>query len=120
MTLTAVLEECRRRKGIDLVAVVDAASPGVQADMAALAAAGRLEPQPDGGLRYGDGPVLIPAVELEIGGEGRGPAHYELYLPDLDAVGLVAAHLAPRVTHPQQSSQRARIPALEPTQLAED
>ncbi|HLT57442.1 MAG: endonuclease Q family protein [Limnochordales bacterium] len=120
MTLTAVLEECRRRKGIDLVAVVDAASPGVQADMAALAAAGRLVPQPDGGLRYGDGPVLIPAVELEIGGEGRGPAHYVLYLPDLDAVGRVARHLAPRVTNLQLSSQRARLTALELLQLAED
>ncbi|HEY8416544.1 MAG TPA: endonuclease Q family protein [Limnochordales bacterium] len=120
MTLPRVLEECRRRKGIDLVAVVDAASPGVQADMERLLAAGRLEPQPGGGLRYDEGPVLIPAVEIEIGREGRGPAHYILYLPDLAAARGVSAFLAPRVTNLQLSSQRARLGAVELLQLAED
>lgn len=120
MTLPRVLEECRRRKGIDLVAVVDAASPGVQADLAALLCAGELSPQPGGGLRWGDGPVLIPAVELEIGGEGRGPAHYVLYLPDLEAVRTVARHLASRVTNLQLSSQRARMGARDLLQLAQD
>ncbi|HEY8495974.1 MAG TPA: endonuclease Q family protein [Limnochordales bacterium] len=120
MTLPRVLEECRRRKGIDLVAVVDSASPGVQADMEALIVSGELAPQPGGGLRYGDGPVLIPAVELEIAGEGRGPAHYLLYLPDLAAVRGVARFLAPRVTNLQLSTQRVRTRAAELLRLAED
>jgi len=119
MTLQGVLEECRSRKGIDLVAVVDAASLGVQADIESLIGTGDLTPQPNGGLRYGDGPVLIPAVELEVGGAGRGPAHYVLYLPDLAAVRKVVRFLSPRVTNMQLSTQRVRAAALDLLHLAE-
>jgi len=120
MTLPAVLEECRCRKGIDLVAVVDAASPGVLADMEALVAAGQLLPVPGGGLRYAGGPVLIPAVEIEVGGEGRGPAHYLLYFPDLAAVREAARFLGQRVTNLQLSTQRARLRAADLLHLARD
>lgn len=131
MTVESVLRECRLRKGIDLVAIVDAASPGVQGDIAALVRDGRLQPVPGGGLRYedpaasaagpgGDGPVMIPAVELEIGGEGHGPAHYVSYFPNMDAVAAITAGLRRRVTNIQLSTQTVRLTAVELLALTED
>ncbi|MBO8141004.1 MAG: TIGR00375 family protein [Firmicutes bacterium] len=119
MTLEVVLEECRRRKGIDLVAVVDCASPGVRNDIRRLLDAGRMAPEPGGGLRFDGGPVLIPAVEVEIGGEGAGPAHYVLYFPDLASVDGAAEVLGRTIRNIQLSSQRTRMRAKDLLDLAE-
>lgn len=131
MTVESVLQECRLRKGIDLVAIVDAASPGVQDDIERLVQAGRLSPLAGGGLRYmgplsteqgrrSDGPVLIPAVEVEIGGEGRGPAHFVSYFPDMAAVAGVTDVLRRYVTNIQLSTQSVRLSAVDLLALTED
>lgn len=120
LTLAAVLEECSRRKGIDIVAIVDCGSPGVQRDLEELLDGGVMEGQEGGGLKHRDGTVLIPAIELEIGQDGRGPAHYLGYFPDLDAVRRAAAGLTDRVTNVQLSTQRARLSAKDWLSMVED
>lgn len=120
MTLEAVLDECALRKGIDIVAVVDCGSPGVQQDVNRLLDSGVMERLSGGGLRHRGGTVLIPAMELEIGADGGGAAHYLSYFPDLDAVQKAAEKLAGRVTNMQLSTQRARISAVEWLAMVED
>lgn len=113
LTVEAVLHECRHRKGIDIVGLVDAGSPGVQADIRRLLDREDLEALPGGGLRHRNGTVLILGMEIEIGQDGDGPAHYVGYFPDLTSVTAAAEHLAPHVTNMQLSTQRARLPAAE-------
>lgn len=120
MTVEAVLQECQNRKGIDIVAVVDCGSPGVQADIVKLLDDGTLDELPGGGLQRRSGPVLIPAMEVEIGADGAGPAHYVGYFPDLAAVVTAGRRLSNYVTNIQLSTQRARLSARELFTLVED
>lgn len=120
LTVEAVLDECHRRKGIDVVGIVDSGSPGVQADLRRLLDDGTLTELSGGGLRHEQGTVLFPAMEVEIGVDGAGPAHYVGYFPDVPAVEDAAAHLAPYVTNMQLSTQRARLSALELMDIVEE
>lgn len=130
MTVEQVLRECMERKGIHMVAVVDAASPGVQADIERLIQLGKLSPVRGGGLRYVGsdsessggvgGTVLLPAVELEVGGEGTGPAHYVSYFPDMAAIAAVARTISRYVSNVHLSTQNVRLTAKELLHLTED
>lgn len=120
MTVDSVLDECARRKGIDLVGIVDCASPGVQRDIEKLLDEGKLYEQDGGGLRAVAGPVLILAVEVEIGVDGAGPAHYIGYFPSLPSVKEASRLLANYVTNISLSTQRARLSARELLDLIEN
>ncbi len=109
LTLPAIIEECARRKGIDVVAVVDAGTEGGLQELESLLEAGRLQPQEGGGLRYEGRLVLIPAMELELtappGVAPGGPAHFVAYFPGFEGVAALARALAGRVRNPRLSSQ---------------
>lgn len=120
MTVETVLEECRERKGIDIVAIVDCGSPGVQRDIKRLVDEGVLHPLPDGGLRDERGTVLFPAMEVEIGVDGAGPAHYVGYFPDMEAMKAASARMTEFVTNMQLSTQRARFSARRLLAIVDD
>jgi PHP family Zn ribbon phosphoesterase len=110
LTPAAALEESSDRKGLDAVAVVDAHSPRVLADLDRLVRSGELEPLPGGGLRRsGERPLLLlPASEVEVVEHGLGPVHYLCYLPDLDTALGFSGFLSGRVTNVALGSPRAR------------
>ncbi len=110
LTPAAALEESSDRKGLDAVAVVDAHSPRVLADLDRLVRSGELEPLPGGGLRRsGERPLLLLlASEVEVVEHGLGPVHYLCYLPDLDTALGFSGFLSGRVTNVALGSPRAR------------
>ncbi|MDI3280992.1 MAG: endonuclease Q family protein [Bacillota bacterium] len=109
LTVRAVVAECLERKGIDLVGLVDCASPGVLEDLEDLVREGRAAPLPGGGLRVEGRLTILPAVELELACPAGGVAHFVGYLPTLEAARHISAFLSPRLTNVQLSSQRARL-----------
>lgn len=120
MTVESVLHECQKRKGIHIVGIVDCGSPGVQADLNRLLEQGALEEMAGGGLRHERGTVLFPAMEIEIGVDGKGPAHYVGYFPNVTACKSASQQLAPFVTNMQLSTQRARLSARDVLRVVED
>lgn len=110
LTLTAALAECAYRKGIQMLAIVDMASPPVIREAEMLLANGDLQPLRGGGYRYRDLVTLIPAVEVETG-VGTGAAHWLAYFRELAQVRDFSRFLEPHTTNLTLSTQRCRLSA---------
>ncbi|HEY8347819.1 MAG TPA: endonuclease Q family protein [Symbiobacteriaceae bacterium] len=110
LTLANILKECRERKGIQIIGVIDAATEGALADLQRLMARGVVAEQPGGGLAYlgeGEPVTLIPGAEVEVIHPGSGrPVHLLCYLPGLRELRELAAWLRERVKNPALSTQR--------------
>jgi uncharacterized protein (TIGR00375 family) len=65
LTVENIMEECMKRKGIDIVGIVDTSSPRVQADLEGLLKAEHLKELAAGGLCYKDKVTLILGAEAE-------------------------------------------------------
>ncbi|MGD9494976.1 MAG: endonuclease Q family protein [Armatimonadota bacterium] len=125
LTFENIAIECARRKGIDVVGVVDCASPPVLQDIVALVAAGEMVEQPGGGLCYcaetaSRSPVtVILAAEFETREPGGGQSHHVSYFPTVAALQGFSAEMAQHVTNLELSSQACRLPAAELLAIAE-
>lgn len=110
LTVAGILDESVKRKGLDVVAVVDAQSPLVLEELEAMVSEGTLRPLPGGGLdwRGGRSLLLILASEVEVDEPDVGPVHYLCYLPDLETARGFSSFLEPRVRNVSLSSQTAR------------
>lgn len=118
LTLATVLRTARERKGLDMVAVVDCACPGVREELGQLERKGELIPVRGGGYLTPAGLGFVPAAEFEL---GRGPGagtHVLLYLPDLESLDEVAGWVAERVSNPELSTQRVAAEAGDLARLA--
>lgn len=113
LTLPSILTECREQKGIDLVGIVDCASPGVLSDLKEMLGTGELTALAGGGFRYRDRITLLAGVELETRESGGGKAHYLAFFPALGPLERMARFVAQQVTNPQLSTQACRMPALQ-------
>ena len=59
LTFANIARECQIRKGINIVGIVDCASPRVMEDITAMLQSGEMEELRDGGLRYHDTVTVI-------------------------------------------------------------
>ncbi len=118
LTFENIAIECARRKGIDVVGVVDCASPPVLDDIRELVDSGQMVEQPGGGLRYGDDVSVILGAEFETYEEGGGQSHHVSYFPTVDALAAFSAEMSAHVTNMELSSQACRMPARELMTLA--
>ena len=113
LTFANIATECVQRKGLDLVGIVDCASPRVMRDMAALLESGEMVPQPGGGFRYQDRVTLIPASEVETRETGGGMSHSVGYFADWDSLAAFSAEVGKLVTNSDLSSQACGLPVRE-------
>ena len=83
LTLTNILIEASRRKGIDMIGVIDCHAPNVQKEIIQLMQMGKAEELEDGGIRF-ERVTLILGAEIEVYDENcKGPIHVLCYLPTL-------------------------------------
>lgn len=118
MTLTKILEEASWRKGMDMIGVIDAHSPEVQEELLDLLERGDAIEQSDGGILFQQ-TVLILGCEVEIKEEGRGEAHFLVYLPTIKAMQTFTHWLGTRCKNVHLSSQRIHATILELQQCAQ-
>lgn len=118
MTLTKILEEASWRKGMDMIGVIDAHSPEVQEEILDLLERGDVIEQSDGGILFQQ-TVLILGCEVEIKEEGRGEAHFLVYLPTIKAMQTFTHWLGTRCKNVHLSSQRIHATILELQQCAQ-
>jgi uncharacterized protein (TIGR00375 family) len=110
LTLEAILEEAWRRKGLQIIGIIDCASPGVLADLDGLVGRELLREQSGGGLLYRSQLLLIPGCELEVK-MGRGRGHLLSYFPRLENVKGFSQALDPYVTNRELSTQQIALTA---------
>jgi len=113
LTFQNIATECVQRKGLDLVGIVDCASPRVMRDMAALLDSGEMQPQLGGGFRYQDRVTLLPAAEVETRETAGGMSHHLGYFRDWAGLSAFSAELSKLVTNSDLSSQACGLPVGE-------
>lgn len=106
LTITNILEESSRFKGIDLIGVVDCHAPNVLEEIEMLIDKERAKEIEGGGIRF-EKVTLILGSEIEIyDDDSSGPFHVLVFLPTLEAMHKFSTWLRPRMTNINLSSQR--------------
>jgi len=106
LTMTNILKEASRRKGIQLIGIIDSHSPGVQDELADLINVGVAHELEHGGVQFEQTTVLLGA-EIEIYDDNcHGPVHVLIFLPTLAKMRIFTNWLKTKVTNITLSSQR--------------
>ena len=106
LTLTNILLESSRNKGIHMVGIIDSHAPHVQQELKQLLASNQARELEDGGIRF-ENVTLILGSEVEVNDENcQGPIHVLLFLPTLAKMEEFTEWLAIRMTNINLSSQR--------------
>jgi uncharacterized protein (TIGR00375 family) len=106
LTLTNILKEASRNKGIHLIGVIDSHAPAVQEEIKQLIRAGTASELPDGGIRFEE-VTLILGSEIEVYDEFcQGPLHVLCYFPTLTKIEKFTEWLTTKMKNVTLSSQR--------------
>lgn len=118
-----IAKECVERKGINLVGIIDCASPYVIEDIENFLKTGEAYEIPDGGIIYKDKVCIILGSEIEtseISDEGKtGSAHNLCYFPKLSDIKAFSNEMSHHIKNITLSSQRANISAYELIDIVE-
>ena len=118
-----IAKECVERKGINLVGIIDCASPYVIEDIEKFLATGEAYEIEDGGIVYKDKVCIILGSEIEtseINEEGKtGSAHNLCYFPTLNDIKNFSNEMRNHIKNITLSSQRADISGYELIDIVE-
>ncbi len=118
-----IAKECRERKGIDIVGIIDCASPYVIEDIENFLKTGEAYEIKDGGIIYKDKVCIILGSEIETSEEGLnghcGSAHNICFFPHLDDIKGFSKEMSTHIKNITLSSQRANISAYDLVDIVE-
>lgn len=117
LTFANIARECKYRKGIDIVGIVDCASPEVIDDISQLINSGEMKPLKEGGLIYQDKVTIILGSEVETKEKSGGYSHQIAYFPYFEDIKEFSKALSRLVTNVSLSSQNCKISAQEAFQI---
>ena len=118
-----IAKECVERKGINVVGIIDCASPYVIEDIENFLKTGEAYEIPDGGIIYKDKVCILLGSEIEtsevndIG--GTGSAHNICFFPYLKDIKAFSNEMSHHIKNITLSSQRADISAYELIDIVE-
>ncbi|NLP49179.1 endonuclease Q family protein [Bacillus sp. RO1] len=113
LTMEAVLEEARYKKGLDMVGVIDCQVPEVLIGLRNRIASGELRELVDGGIRIGD-ITLILGTEVEIYDENcQGVIHALCYMKTVEKMMEFSNWLSKRMKNVTLSTQRVYAKAVD-------
>ena len=118
-----IAKECADRKGINIVGIIDCASPYVIEDIENFLRSGEAYEIEDGGIIYKNKVCIILGSEIEtaeINDEGRtGSAHNLCYFPSLKDIKAFSKEMERHIHNITLSSQRADISAYDLVDIVE-
>jgi uncharacterized protein (TIGR00375 family) len=110
LTFHNIAREASDRKGIDIVGIIDCASPAVQSEIEDYLEKGQMEELSGGGISYRNTTILLGS-ELEVKDPGYGAAHLLVFMPALSAMKEFTAWASRYVKNMNLSSQRVYVTA---------
>ncbi len=118
-----IAKECSDRKGIQIVGIIDCASPYVIEDIEEFLKTGEAYEIADGGIIYKDKVCIILGSEIEtaeVNENGKtGSAHNLCYFPTLADIKAFSKEMSNYISNITLSSQRACISAYELIDIVE-
>ncbi len=118
-----IAKECYDKKGIQVVGIIDCASPYVIEDIEKFLKTGEAYEIADGGIIYKDKVCIILGSEIEtseINENGKtGSAHNLCYFPHLENIKAFSREMSGYISNITLSSQRACISAYKLIDIVE-
>ena len=118
-----IAKECAQKKGINIVGIIDCASPYVIEDIENFLATGEAYEIKDGGIIYKDKVCIILGSEIEtseINDDGKtGSAHNLCYFPTLKDIKGFSNEMRQHIKNITLSSQRADFSAYDLIDIVE-
>ena len=118
-----IAKESAGRKGIQVVGIIDCASPYVQEDISNFLKNGEAYEIKDGGIIYQDKVCIILGSEIEtaeVNEDGRtGSAHNLCYFPKFDDIKAFTQEMSHHIKNITLSSQRADLSAYDLLDIVE-
>ena len=118
-----IAKECVERKGINVVGIIDCASPYVIEDIENFLKTGEAYEIPDGGIIYKDKVCILLGSEIEtseVNDYGKtGSAHNLCFFPHLKDIKAFSNEMSHHIKNITLSSQRANISAYELVDIVE-
>lgn len=106
LTISNILKEASRHKGIELIGVVDCHAPNVLAEIQSLLDRDIAYELQDGGIRF-EHVTLLLGSEIEVYDEhSQGPFHVLVFLPTMKKMHEFSNWLTNKMTNIHLSSQR--------------
>ena len=118
-----IAKECVDKKGINVVGIIDCASPYVIDDIENFLKTGDAYELEDGGIIYKDKVCIILGSEVETSEEGRngkkGAAHNLCYFPHLSDIKAFSNELSTHLKNITLSTQRTDLSGYELIDIVE-
>ncbi|TYP54257.1 endonuclease Q family protein [Thermosediminibacter litoriperuensis] len=119
LTLDGIIRTCLEIKGIDIVGLVDCASPYVLREIKHKINSGELIELAKGGLSYQGKLTLILGSEIETQ-ESKGVAHSVAYFPNIEQMEEFSIIMSRFINNIGLSSQKARLRARQLLSIVND
>ena len=118
-----IAKECAERKGINIVGIIDCASPYVIEDIENFLRTGDAYELKDGGIIYKDKVCILLGSEVETSEKGRngkcGSAHNVCFFPHLEDIKAFSNEMSHHIKNITLSTQRSDISGYELIDIVE-
>ena len=118
-----IAKECAERKGINIVGIIDCASPYVIEDIEKFLKTGDAYELKDGGIIYKDKVCILLGSEVETSETGRngksGAAHNVCFFPYLEDIKAFSKEMSTHIKNITLSTQRSDLSGYELIDIVE-
>ena len=118
-----IAKECAERKGINIVGIIDCASPYVIEDIENFLKTGEAYELEDGGIIYKDKVCILLGSEVETSEKGRngnsGSAHNLCFFPHLSDIKKFSKEMSTHIKNITLSTQRSNVSGYELIDIVE-
>ncbi|MCC3143782.1 endonuclease Q family protein [Halanaerobium sp. Z-7514] len=108
-----ILAEAAFKKGLDLIGIIDCASPVVLKDIEEMLAKGEMKELKKGGILYKDSLLVLLGAEIESREENGGQVHYMAFFPKIKNIKAFSSTMDNYISNITLSSQAAALTGKE-------
>jgi uncharacterized protein (TIGR00375 family) len=108
-----ILKEAAFKKGLDIIGIIDCASPVVLNDIDRMLAEGKMRELEEGGILYSDQLLILPGAEIESREKNGGQVHYLSFFPKIRQIKEFSTTMDNYITNITLSSQAASLTGKE-------
>jgi len=108
-----ILKEAAFKKGLDIIGIIDCASPVVLKDIDQMLAAGEMKELEQGGILYSDQLLVLAGAEIESREKNGGQVHYLAFFPKIKQIKEFSSTMENYISNITLSSQAARLTGKE-------
>ncbi len=119
LDFASIARESLNNKGLDLVGIIDCASPAVIDDIEKLLDSGEMKELEKGGICYQEQLVIIPGAEVESKEYNGGQAHYIAFFPFINNLKEFSLIMDQYITNIGLSSQNTGLTGKEILKIVE-